>query len=97
MFELSNDERLRYARQIILSDFGEKGQLRLKKAKVLVVGLGGLGTFSSLLLAELGIGYLRIVDRDIIESTNLHRTPLYSESDLDRSKVEVAAERLKKL
>ncbi len=97
MVELSNYERLRYSRQMVLSDFGEEGQLRLKKARVLVVGLGGLGTFSSLLLAELGIGYLRIVDRDIVESTNLHRTPLYSESDLDRSKVEVAAERLKKL
>ncbi len=97
MVELSNYERLRYSRQMVLSDFGEEGQLRLKKARVLVVGLGGLGTFSSLLLAELGIGYLRIVDRDIVESTNLHRSPLYSESDLDRSKVEVAADRLKKL
>lgn len=97
MTKLSSEELLRYSRQIILPDFGEKGQEKIKKAKILIVGLGGLGTFSSLLLAEIGVGYLRIVDRDIVESTNLHRTPLYSESDLDRAKVEVAADRLKNL
>ncbi len=94
---LSDDEKLRYARQIVLADFGETGQVKIKQARILVVGIGGLGTFSSLLLAEMGIGYLRIVDRDIVERTNLHRTPLYTITDLDRAKVEVAADRLKQL
>ncbi len=97
MSSLSNEELLRYARQIVLPEFGKKGQEKIKKAKILVIGLGGLGTFSSLLLAETGVGYLRVVDRDLVEKTNLHRTPLYSESDLDRAKVEVAADRLKQL
>ncbi|MFX0123914.1 MAG: ThiF family adenylyltransferase [Candidatus Hodarchaeota archaeon] len=95
--QLSDVERLRYARQIVLSDFGEEGQLKIKQARILVVGIGGLGTFSTLLLAEMGIGYLRIVDRDIVERTNLHRTPLYTDADLDLAKVEVAANRLKEL
>ncbi len=94
---LSDDEKLRFARQIILADFGEAGQIKIKKSRILIVGMGGLGTFSSLLLAEMGVGYLRIVDRDIVEQTNLHRTPLYSVTDLDRAKVEVAGDRLKKL
>ncbi len=94
---LSEVEKLRYARQIVLSDFGKEGQLKIKQARILVVGIGGLGTFSTLLLAEMGIGYLRIVDRDIVEHTNLHRTPLYTNADLDRAKVEVAANRLKEL
>ncbi|MFX1515709.1 MAG: ThiF family adenylyltransferase [Promethearchaeota archaeon] len=94
---LSDIEKLRFARQIVLSDFGEEGQIKLKQARILVVGIGGLGTFSTLLLAEMGIGYLRIVDRDIVEHTNLHRTPLYTNADLDRAKVEVAADRLKEL
>ncbi|MFX1505407.1 MAG: ThiF family adenylyltransferase [Promethearchaeota archaeon] len=94
---LSDVEKLRFARQIVLSDFGEEGQLKIKQARILVAGIGGLGTFSTLLLAEMGIGYLRIVDRDIVEHTNLHRTPLYTDADLDRAKVEVAADRLKEL
>jgi adenylyltransferase/sulfurtransferase len=92
---LTAEEKLLYSRQIILPDFGEAGQIRLKNARILVVGIGGLGTFSSLLLAELGIGYLRLVDQDIVEFSNLHRQPLYTSSDIDRAKVEVAAERLK--
>jgi adenylyltransferase/sulfurtransferase len=94
---LTEDERRYYSRQIVLPDFGESGQKKLKEARILIAGIGGLGTFSSMLLAEMGVGYLRIVDRDIIEKTNLHRTPLYTEEDLDYSKVEVAAIHLKRL
>jgi adenylyltransferase/sulfurtransferase len=64
---LSEEEKLRYARQVVLPDVGVTGQLKIKEARMLVVGVGGLGTFSSLLLAEMGVGYLRIVDRDIVE------------------------------
>lgn len=94
---LSEVERNLFSRQIVLEGFGEKGQLKIKQAKVLVVGMGGLGSYSSLLLTTLGIGYLRIVDRDLIEPTNLHRTPIYTENDLDYAKVEVAAKKLKEL
>ncbi|MHA1974162.1 MAG: HesA/MoeB/ThiF family protein [Candidatus Hodarchaeales archaeon] len=94
---LSPEEKIRFSRQIVLPDIGESGQLKLKNSRVLVLGVGGLGTFSSLLLAEMGVGYLRIVDRDLVEQTNLHRTPLYSKDDLDKAKVEVAAERLQRL
>ncbi|MFX0171966.1 MAG: ThiF family adenylyltransferase [Candidatus Hodarchaeota archaeon] len=94
---LSDDERIYFSRQIVLDGFGEDGQLKIKQARVLVAGIGGLGTTSCLLLAELGVGYLRVVDRDIIEHTNLHRTPLYTIADLDRAKVEVSAERLKQI
>ncbi len=97
MNSLSEIEKLRFSRQMILPDIGEEGQLKLKNARVLIVGMGGLGTFSSLLLAEMGIGFLRIVDRDIVEYSNLHRTPLYSEKDLNHAKVEVAANRLRSL
>lgn len=97
MSNLTEEEKLRYARQITLADFGEDAQSKIKQSRILVVGLGGLGTFSSLLLTEIGIGYLRIIDRDIVEQTNLHRTPLYTAADLDRAKVEVAGDRLKKL
>ncbi|MHA1978410.1 MAG: HesA/MoeB/ThiF family protein [Candidatus Hodarchaeales archaeon] len=94
---LSEEEKLYFSRQIVLPNFGESGQAKLKQARILVAGVGGLGTFSSLLLAEMGVGYLRIVDRDLIEKTNLHRTPLYTEDDLDQAKVEVAATHLKRL
>ena len=94
---LSDEEKLYFSRQIVLPNFGESGQAKLKQAKILVAGVGGLGTFSSLLLAEMGVGYLRIVDRDLIEKTNLHRTPLYTEDDIDQAKVEIAAIHLKRL
>lgn len=94
---LTEDEKRYYSRQIVLPDFGESGQEKLKEARILIAGIGGLGTFSSLLLAEMGVGYLRIVDRDLIEQSNLHRTPLYTEKDLDLAKVEVAATHLKRL
>jgi len=94
---LSEEEKLLYSRQIVLPNFGTDGQETLKKSKILITGIGGLGTFSSLLLTEMGVGYLRIVDRDLIEKSNLHRTPLYHEADLDHAKVEIAAQRLQQL
>ena len=94
---LSEEEKRYFSRQIVLPNFGESGQEKLKQSKILIVGIGGLGTFSSLLLAEMGVGYLRIVDRDLIEKTNLHRTPLYTKEDLNQAKVEVAARHLKRL
>ena len=94
---LTDDEKGYFSRQIVLPRFGERGQQILRKSKIMIAGVGGLGAFSSLLLAEMGIGYLRIVDRDLVESTNLHRSPLYTEEDLDLAKVEAASLRLKRI
>jgi adenylyltransferase/sulfurtransferase len=94
---LSEEEVERYSRQLVLSTLGLEGQLKLKDAKVCVVGLGGLGTPISLMLTAMGVGYLRIIDRDVVELSNLHRQFLYDTSVLDLPKVEVAAERLSRL
>jgi adenylyltransferase/sulfurtransferase len=86
-----------YSRQVILKELGQKGQQKLCNAKVAVVGVGGLGTVSSLYLALAGVGHLRLIDQDIVETRNLHRQILYSTDDLDYPKAEVAAKQLTKL
>ena len=86
-----------YSRQVILKELGKKGQKKLCEAKVAIVGVGGLGTVSSLYLALAGVGYLRVIDQDILETKNLHRQILYTTDDLDYPKVEAAAARLEKL
>jgi len=90
-----NDEF--YSRQIILRELGRKGQRKLAKSRVAVVGLGGLGTVSSLYLALAGVGCLRLIDQDTVELHNLHRQVLYTPDDLHYPKVEVSAKRLKKI
>jgi adenylyltransferase/sulfurtransferase len=86
-----------YSRQVIMKELGWKGQRKLAKSKVAVVGMGGLGTVSSLYLALAGVGYLRLIDQDTVETQNLHRQILYSTDDLHYPKAEIAAERLEKL
>jgi adenylyltransferase/sulfurtransferase len=85
-----------YSRQIILKELGRKGQRKLAQSKVGVVGMGGLGTVSSLYLALAGVGNLRLIDQDTVEMHNLHRQVLYSPEDLGYPKVEVSAKRLEK-
>jgi adenylyltransferase/sulfurtransferase len=84
-----------YSRQTSLKELGNKGQKKLAQSKVAVVGLGGLGTVSSLYLALAGVGHLRLIDQDTVELNNLHRQVLYSLNDLHYPKVEVSANRLK--
>ncbi len=86
-----------YSRQIIMKELGEKGQKKLRDAKVAIIGVGGLGSVSSMYLALAGVGHLRVVDQDILELKNLHRQILYTTDDLDYPKVEAAAARLEKL
>jgi len=86
-----------YSRQTILKELGKKGQKKLSRARVAVVGVGGLGSVSSLYLALSGVGYLRLIDQDTVETHNLHRQILYNSEDLHYPKVEIAAKRLKKL
>ena len=86
-----------YSRQVILKELGVKGQRKLARSKVAVVGVGGLGTVTSLYLALAGVGYLRLIDQDTVETPNLHRQILYSLDDLNYPKAEVAAKRLEKI
>lgn len=86
-----------FNRQIVMKEIGDEGQHKLFQAKVAVVGVGGLGTVSSLYLALAGVGYLRLIDQDTVEVQNLHRQILYTVDDLQYPKVEAAAERLQRL
>lgn len=88
---------MRYDRQMILPEIGEEGQLKLKKAKVLIVGVGGLGSPIALYLAGAGVGCIGLVDDDRVSISNLQRQVLYSENELDKPKVVCAAERLSAL
>lgn len=95
--DLSSKELDRYSRQIMLEEIGYQGQLKLRAAKICVVGVGGLGNPITTRLAAMGIGKLRIIDRDVIELSNLHRQTMFDESDIGQIKVEVAAKKLKKM
>jgi molybdopterin/thiamine biosynthesis adenylyltransferase len=95
--ELTDKELDTYSRQIVLSDIGYDGQLSLKNSKICIVGIGGLGAPSALKLTGMGIGYIRLVDRDIVSRSDLHRQYLYSADTVGRPKVEVAFEKLGQL
>ncbi len=86
-----------YSRQTVLSELGPRGQDKLRHSKVAVVGLGGLGSVSSLYLALAGVGYLRLIDQDTVELNNLHRQVLYSLDNLRYPKAEAAARRIKEI
>ena len=94
---LTDEEFLRYGRQILLPEIGEVGQARLKKSKVLIVGLGGLGSPASLYLAAAGVGQLWLADGDKVDSSNLQRQVLYRTSDRHQAKTKAAASHLKAL
>ena len=95
--ELSAKDLDRYSRQIMLEEIGYQGQLKLRNAKVCVVGVGGLGNPITTRLVAMGIGKLRIIDRDVIELSNLHRQTMFDELDVGQVKVEIAAKKLQKL
>ena len=86
-----------YSRQIVLKEFGLEGQRKLKNARVCIVGLGGLGSPISTQLASMGVGHLRIIDRDIVEQSNLQRQHLYGVNQVGVPKVEAAEERIRRL
>jgi len=95
--DLSEKELDRYSRQVMLEEIGYQGQLKLKQASVCVVGVGGLGNPIVTRLAAMGVGKIRIVDRDVIELSNLHRQTMFNEDDVGQVKVETAAKKLRKL
>ncbi|MFC1755231.1 ThiF family adenylyltransferase [Thermoproteota archaeon] len=92
---LSEKEKERYSRQIILEEIGFSGQTKLHESKVCLIGAGGLGSPIALQLVAMGIGSLRIIDRDIIEISNIHRQTLYNTDDIGYPKAEVAERKLK--
>jgi molybdopterin/thiamine biosynthesis adenylyltransferase/rhodanese-related sulfurtransferase len=92
--KLSRDEVLRYSRHLIMPEVGMDGQLKLKQARVLMIGAGGLGAPLGLYLAAAGVGHLGIVDFDVVDFTNLQRQVTFSTTDVGRPKIEAAKERL---
>lgn len=94
---LDSNQLIRYSRQLILKDIGVEGQEKLLKAKMLVVGAGGLGAPALYYLASAGVGTLGVIDFDAIGLSNLQRQILYTTEDINKKKVDVAAERLKQL
>lgn len=93
--ELSDNELMRYARQILLDDWDMDAQLNLKNSRVLIVGVGGLGCPLSQILARAGVGFIHLIDFDVISRSNLQRQTLFSEQDIDKLKVETASRVLK--
>jgi molybdopterin/thiamine biosynthesis adenylyltransferase/molybdopterin converting factor small subunit len=93
--KLTNEDLQRYSRQIMLEEIGFTGMEKLRDSKICVIGVGGIGNPIVTQLTAMGIGKLKIVDRDVIEISNLHRQHLYTENDIGKVKVEVAVERLK--
>lgn len=93
----SKEEKVRYARQIILPIVGEEGQARLKGARILLVGAGGLGSSPAIYLAAAGVGTIGLIDADTVSLSNLHRQILHYTSDIDKPKVASAAVKLKEL
>jgi adenylyltransferase/sulfurtransferase len=94
---LSKEEILRYSRHLIMPEVGMEGQLKLKQAKVLCIGTGGLGAPLGLYLAAAGVGRIGLVDFDTVDFTNLQRQVLFGTSDVGRPKIEAAAEHLRNL
>src|SRR6202789_4259603 len=95
--ELTQDDLSRYSRHLILPEVGMEGQQKLKAAKVLCVGTGGLGSPLALYLAAAGIGTLGLVDFDVVDASNLQRQIIHSTKDIGRKKLDSAAEKLKAL
>ncbi len=95
--ELSKEEVARYSRHLIIPDVGMDGQKRLKNAKVLVIGAGGLGSPALLYLAAAGVGTLGIVDFDVVDESNLQRQVIHGQSDIDKPKAVSAKESIEEI
>ncbi|HEV8714514.1 MAG TPA: molybdopterin-synthase adenylyltransferase MoeB [Candidatus Binatia bacterium] len=94
---LSNEEILRYSRHLIMPEVGMEGQVKLKAAKVLCVGAGGLGSPLAMYLAAAGVGTIGIVDFDVVDFTNLQRQIIHGTSDVGRPKLDSAEETLREI
>lgn len=95
--EFTREELLRYNRQIIIPEIGEAGQQKLKRAKVFVAGVGGLGSISSYYLTAAGIGHLTIVDKDKVDYSNLNRQIIHGTNDIGEWKTDSGSRKLQNL
>ena len=95
--KLNKKEIEKFSRQIILKNIGTLGQRKIKEAKVLIIGMGGLGCPATEFLTRSGIGTLGIMDNDRVSLSNIHRQTLYTEKDINKSKVRIAKKRLNKI
>jgi adenylyltransferase/sulfurtransferase len=89
--------RNQYSRFMLLNEVGIEGQKKLFNSRIGIFGFGGLGTWSALLCSQIGVGFLRIIDRDVVEISNLPRTPLFTLESVDLPKVEEGAKILRKI
>ena len=97
MQKLNKKEIEKYSRQIILKNIGALGQRKIREAKVLIIGMGGLGCPAAEFLTRSGIGTLGIVDYDRVSLSNIHRQTLYTEKDVNKSKVKIAKKKLNEI
>ena len=95
--ELSKEEILRYSRHLIIPEVGMEGQLKLKQAKVLLIGTGGLGAPLGLYLAAAGVGRIGLVDFDVVDFTNLQRQVIHFTSDVGRKKLDSAINKMREI
>src|ERR671931_476199 len=95
MVELTQEERVRYSRHLMMPEVGPEGQHKLKAGRVLCIGAGGLGSPAALYLAAAGVGTIGIVDLDDVDLSNLHRQILHGTKDIGRKKLESARDRLR--
>ena len=95
--KLNKKEIEKFSRQIILKNIGTSGQGKIKEAKVLIIGMGGLGCPATEFLTRSGVGTLGIMDDDKVNLSNIHRQTLYTEKDINKSKVRIAKKRLNKI
>ena len=94
---VKNSSQEKYSRQILIREIGKEGQQILANTKIAIVGLGAVGSVTAELLCRAGVGYLLLVDRDMVEESNLQRQLLYTEEDIGKSKAFAAQERLSKI
>ena len=94
---LNKSQIERFSRQLVLKNIGAKGQKRIMSSKILIVGVGGLGCPAAENLVRAGIGTIGLIDNDIINLSNLHRQSLFTSKDIKKSKVSVAAKKLKEI
>lgn len=97
MIDFTEEELQRYSRHILLQEVGVEGQERIRRGRVLIIGVGGLGSPVSLYLAAAGVGTIGIADGDTVELSNLQRQVIHFTPDVGRSKVDSAGEKLRKI
>ena len=94
--DLTNKEKYRYSRHLLLKEVGESGQIKLKQSKVLVIGAGGLGCPVLMYLGAAGIGTIGVIDFDVVEESNLQRQVLFDVGDVGKSKALAAKKKIRK-